>query len=219
MSRCSLAIIAVALLVVGVAVCGCRTAGPPVGDSSTLIQEAQTVLDEGKVDAAIDKLQEALKIDDDSAEAHFMLGKAYHEKGLFAQSEQQFLRVVKLNEEDTDALSNLGVAYYHQGKLQKAEEVFQKALVQAPNDAEIRYNLGGVLVALGRAEEAVAEFVVASELDPAMAQPYLGLGTAYKLQGKRDEAVSALREYLKRSNDPAWRDEAEKMLAELGAKP
>ena len=219
MSRCSLAIIAVALLVVGVAVCGCRSAGAPVGDASGLIQEAQAALDEGKVDAAIDKLEEALKISDDSAEAHFILGKAYHEKGLFAQSEQQFLRVVKLNEKDTDALSNLGVAYYHQGKLQKAEEAFRKALAQTSDDAEIQYNQGGVLVALGRAEEAVPQFLAASELDPAMAEPYLGLGTAYKVQGKRDEAVSALREYLTRSNDPAWRDEAEKMLAELGAKP
>jgi Flp pilus assembly protein TadD len=212
--------LACVLLSVSLMAAACATASPTVsGDAATLIQEAKDALNSGNADAAIPKLQQALRLDANSVEARFLLGNAFAKKEQFPQAEEQFLQALKLDANNTDARSNLGVVYYRQGKLQEAEKAFRAALSQTPNDGEIRYNLGGVLVAMNRTEEALDEFLKAKELSPSLAEPYLGLGSAYKLQGKREEAVAALREFLKRSKDPAGRQIAQQLLQELGEKP
>ena len=206
------------LLLCSLVACG-PGAPTPSQDFSSLIQEARAALDAGKADEAVSKLQRALKLDPNSAEAHFLLGNAYARKEQFPQAEEQYLQALKLDEKNTDAQSNLGVVYYRQGKLQDAEKAFRTALSQQPNDAEIRYNLGGVLIAMNRTSDAMAEFLKARELNPSLPEPYLGLGSAYKLQGKRAEAIAALREYLKLSQDPAGQQIARQLLQEMGETP
>jgi len=65
----------------------------------------------------------------------------------------------------------------------------------------------------------LSEFQKAKELDPNLAESYLGLGSVYKLQGQSEQAISMLREYLRLSDDPTWREQARQMIIELGGKP
>lgn len=218
MSRRAFTVPCVFLLICSLVACG-PGAPTPSQDLSALVQEARAALDAGKADEAIPKLQQALKLDANSVEAHFLLGNAYAKKEQFPQAEEQFLQALKLDEKNTDAQSNLGVVYYRQGKLQEAEKAFRAALAQQPNDAEIHYNLGGVLIAMNKVGDALTEFLKAKELNPSLPESYLGLGSAYKLQGRRSEAVEALREYLELSKDPAGQQIAQQLLQEMGEKP
>jgi Flp pilus assembly protein TadD len=206
-------------LVLLIALTACEGAPAPAGDPAALIQEGKTLLSQGQTDAAIAKLQEAVKVNPNAAEARFVLGNAYAQKEQFVQAEEHLLKAVQLDDKNVDARSNLGFVYYRQGKLQDAEKTFRVALGMQPNDAEVHYNLGGTLAALNRLDEAVNEFLKAKEINPALPEPYLGLGSVYKLQGRRAEAVAAFREYLKLAQDPNWRGQAEQSLRELGEKP
>ena len=219
MSRRVITILCALLSLCGLVACGPGAPPTPAQDFSSLVQEARDALDAGKADEAIPKLQQALRLDPNSVEAHFLLGNAYARKEQFSQAEEQYLQALKLDEKNTDAQSNLGVAYYRQGKLQDAEQAFRTALSQQPNDAEIHYNLGGVLIAMNRTSDALNEFLRAKELNPSLPESYLGLGSVYKLQGKRAEAIAALREYLELSQDPAGQQIARQLLQEMGEKP
>ena len=189
------------------------------GDPSALIQEGRDKLDSGDLDGAIQSLEQATQIDTNSAEAHFLLGNAYAKKQQFAQAEEQLRKALDIDDSYTDARSNLGVALYRQGKLQEAEQAFRTALASQSNDAEIHYNLGGVLVALNQLDGALSEFQKAKDLDPNLAESYLGLGSVYKLQGESEQAIAMLREYLRLSEDPTWREHARSMIIEMGGKP
>ena len=209
----------IASLVLLGALLGVVACTPVTGDPAALIEEGRTKLDSGDLDGAIQSLEQATQRDANSAEAHFLLGNAYAKKEQFSQAEQQLRKALEIDDSYTDARSNLGVALYRQGKLQEAEKVFRTALASQPNDAEIHYNLGGVLVALNKLDEALSEFHNAKALDPDLAESYLGMGSIYKLQGKSEQAISMLREYLRLSDDPTWREHARQMIIELGGKP
>lgn len=208
-----------ALVLVGATACTSSEPVSPVGDPSSLIQEAKAALDEDDADAAVRALEQAVRLDANSVEAHFLLGNAYAKKEQFSQAEQRFQRALELDKNHPDARSNLGVVRYRQGKLQEAEEDFRMALALQPKDAEILYNLGGVLVALNRLDEALSQFLKAREVDPLLPEPHLGLGSVYKLQGEREQAITELKEYVRLSKDPTWREQANQMLRELGAGP
>ena len=211
--------LSIILIVLPFVACSSPQPSTPVGDPATLIQEAKNALDGDNYDLAIGNLEQAIRLDANSAEAYFLLGNAYAQKEMLDQAVEQYLKALKIRADYTDARSNLGVAYYRQQKLQEAEKAFRVALSEQPNDAEVHYNLGGVLVALNRIDEGVSEFLKAKEIDPSLPEPYLGLGSVYKLQGKRDEAIASLREYIRLTQDPTWRKEAEQMILELGGKP
>ncbi len=206
-------------ILLGAAACGPAAQPTPSSDLATMLTDAKAALDARNPDLAIAILQQALRANANSPEAHFLLGNAYAQKGMFSQAESEYLAVLRLNERDVDARSNLGVVYYQQQKFTDAEKAFRTALTYKPDDAEIHYNLGGVLAALNRLNEAEVEFLKAKELNPDLAELYLGLGSVYKLQGRKEEAIAALREFLRRAQDPTWVGQAEQWLKELGSTP
>ena len=202
----------------GFVVSACGTTSPSA-DPATLISEAKADLENDDADAALPKLEQAIKADGSSSEAHFLLGNALAEKQRFNDAEKAYLRALELDPNHGNARSNLGVVYYRQSKLAEAEDTFRAALSQSPDDPEILYNLGGVLASLNRFDEAVTLFRKATAQNPDLPEPYLGLGSVFHAQGRRDEAISALRRYIELSDDAEWIASAEGMIRELGAQP
>ena len=217
MDRHGYLVACVMLVLLGIGGCASEVTGTSTAEPSTasIIQEARHALEDGNVDAALDKLAQAERISGSSAEIHFLMGNAFVQKEELTRAEQEFSNALEIDASYVDARSNLGVVYYRQRRLEEAEQVFRKALEQLPNDAELHYNLGGVLLALGHVEEALDTFWTAQAADPSLAEPYLGLGNAYRLLGERDRAIAALQEYAERTDDPVWRAQAEDSIREL----
>jgi len=208
--------IVVVATLVGCAGAPSPEAGPtPEGNVQDLITEAKTALDSQNVSLAVQKLEQAIAIDSNSVEAHFVLGNAYTQNNQLDKAEELFTRAIEIDPNHTDARSNLGVVLYRQQKFPQAADAFRKAIELEPNDADVQYNLGGVLAAQGNFTEAEQHFLRARELDPNPPQVYLGLGSIYKEQGRKQEAIDNLRIYLEKASDPTWRQQAEQMLKEL----
>ena len=90
-------IIGLLWILLATAACGPAAQPVPSGDLTTMLTDAKTALDARNPDAAIAILQQALKTNANSTEAHFLLGNAYAQKGMFSQAESEYLAVLRLN--------------------------------------------------------------------------------------------------------------------------
>jgi type IV pilus assembly protein PilF len=82
----------------------------------------------GDLDAALEKLQKALKQDPDLAMAHSAIAVVYTRKGDNDSAEEHYKEALSLNSEDPFTLNNFGVFLCGQGKIEKADKYFMKAI-------------------------------------------------------------------------------------------
>jgi len=91
------------------------------------IQSAKMALRQRQSNEAISQLQDAIEQQPDSAEAHYLLGKAYLMQGKADQAIQAFQDALRLNPKYAEADVGLGAAYLSKGMKQEADEAFKKA--------------------------------------------------------------------------------------------
>ena len=91
------------------------------------IQNAKTALQRGQAQQAISQLEEAIKQQPNSAEAHYLLGKAYLIQGQADPAITAFQDALRLNPKYAEADVGLGAAYLSKGMKQEADEAFKKA--------------------------------------------------------------------------------------------
>ena len=172
----------------------------PVGDNNLgLILEK-----EGKVDDAIRRLSESVRLSPGFAEAHNNLGAALGRKGRFVEAVAHFSEAVRLDAGFKEAHNNLAVALENQGKGDEALPHVSEALRLDPDYASAHKTMGLVLAKKGRLEEAIAQFAEALKLQPDFAdaathlvEAHHSLGLALARQGRLDEAISHLSEALR----------------------
>lgn len=185
-----------------------------------LIQQGITQYQQGKLDAAIQSWQQALKIYQQlkerpgEATALGNLGAAYLAMGNYKQaiaSLQPLLPITQaLNDRNGEAraLGNLGIAYKSMGDYEKAIASHQQALTimqQLKNrqgEGQILGNLGNAYEGLGNYDKAIASYqqslTIAQEVKDRIGEgAALGnLGAIYANQGKYDEAIEAYQKSL-----------------------
>lgn len=118
-------------------------------------QRARQYLQTQDYVSAESELLSLLKLDPNAAEAHFLLGLLYAQKGEHAKAYNFFTRALKLQPNSIPVLNNLGVNALHRGDELEAERYFRKVLALEPNDANSLYNLG--LIKLKRKKFTQAE--------------------------------------------------------------
>ncbi len=87
----------------------------------------------GKPEMAIERFQQALKINNDIAITHLNLGKVLVKTEQFEQAEKEFLYASKLEPEHPEPYFNIGKIYNKKDDIQTAKQYFIKAL-----DADIK---------------------------------------------------------------------------------
>ncbi len=70
----------------------------------------------------------------------------------------------------------------------------------------------------GQYEQAIADYDRAIDLNPDYALAYYNRGLAYKQQGQYERAIADFERCLELSTDPTFRERAEQILRELGAR-
>jgi Tfp pilus assembly protein PilF len=149
-------------------------------DSSS---KARSYLDRGKElyrndedDKALEAFQEAVKLDPESAEAHFRIGLAYNALNREHEAEEAFKKAVEAykvyfsapeNEQDFEAHYNLAQAYAGLHLYSEAVKEYRKALKLKEDDADVFYDLGLALTRLAQYDEAAVAFEKSLEIDPA----------------------------------------------------
>ncbi|RME34225.1 MAG: type IV pilus biogenesis/stability protein PilW [Gammaproteobacteria bacterium] len=82
----------------------------------------------GEFETALKKLNHALELDPDYAEAHNVLGVLYARLGEKAKAEQHFRRSVSIAPKASSLLNNYGLFLCREGRVEEAEGLFNKAL-------------------------------------------------------------------------------------------
>lgn len=121
-------------------ICGCFGQS---NDVQYLMNEGSALFERGNYDEAIQKYNEALKIDSNNAVAYNLIGMAYRFK--FNQTGTQeykdkeidsFKKAITLDPKFWVAYKNLAASLYYQNRKKEAVPYLEKALELQPNDPE-----------------------------------------------------------------------------------
>jgi protein O-GlcNAc transferase len=151
-------------------------------------------------------LQQEVKDNPNSAEAHYKLGNAYLvELTEGKKALEEFQQAINIKPDYPEAYVGLGNAYFYlemdakKGpSFQKSRDAFRQAILLKPDYAEAYYALGSNYLIPGEGDtlaifkEAADAFREAVRIKPDYAEAYSGLGVAYVALGRQEEAIEAL---------------------------
>jgi tetratricopeptide (TPR) repeat protein len=153
--------------------------------------EAETLLRQGSIQEAKEKIQQQLALHPDSIAGYNLLGIAYTSEKEYANALAAFQHALRLSPSSTKTHNNLGNLYIAQEKTNLAEKEFHTALHLHPADREGNYNLALLLMAKGLAAESIPYF---QRVRPATIETQFNLVRAYLQAGKTTAGISLARE-------------------------
>lgn len=134
----------------------------------------------GKFEDAIGRLQKAIDLDANNAEALNYLAYMWAEKGInLEQALEYVLRALKIDPESGAFLDTLAWVYRQQGDDNRAFGVIRLAIVFMPDDPTVLDHLGDINFALGNVEAAADAWRKSLAVDPtnkAVREKYANLG-------------------------------------------
>jgi Flp pilus assembly protein TadD len=161
----------------------------PVADYYRLIDLASDAMNEGRHDAAIPLLKQALESNPGDAVVHNSYGSALAATGHLPEAVAQYRMATALSPDYPDAHNNLALALVQTGRAGAAVLEFRKALALKPDFAEAHAGLGGVLAQSGRLNEAIPHLQRGVELSPQNPMARANLCLALSMAGRSEEAV------------------------------
>jgi len=122
--------------------------------------------DQGRIEEAMEQLQEAVQINPNWCESLNNLGLALAAQRRFDEAIARYRRAIQINPDFAKALNNLGVALNAEGRFKEAMQNYYRAIQIDPGQAEPHSNLGVALSQLGHTREAVVQYREALKLNP-----------------------------------------------------
>ena len=174
-----------------------------------------TYADKGDYDLAIKDYNKTILLDPNLAEAYYNRGRAYADKGDYTLAIRDYTQAILLNPDSPRVYSNRGNIYALKGDYEDAIQDYNRAIRLIPFDAVVYYDRGSTFALKCDYDQAIVDYDQAIHLRPNMAEAYYGRGKAYKRKGEKEKAIDDFDEFLKLSNDPYWREQAEQQLQEL----
>ncbi len=145
----------------------------------------------GRLDEAIARFEEALRLEPGYADAHFDLGLALSKiPGRRDEAISHYETALRLEPSFVEAHNNLGLALMGAGRTAEAIGEFEDALRLEPDHYKAHYNLGNALSATGRVPEAIAQYREALRLEPDYLEAHFNLGNALGSLGRTQEAIA-----------------------------
>ncbi len=202
----------VLLVCLGLLLWGCATSEPRLereaGEvrpsdplaATTLMQQGQALLAEGKADAALAKYKAAIKVQPANPTAHNLHGLALLQLRRPTEALESFNRALTLAPTYSDARNNRGVAYMQLGQASMAESDFLIVLGDRTyaNRAGVFYNLGSLYLGRGNLQ-AAEENLKRAAVPAGPVEAYLALAEVQEKLGKLESAESALRDAMARA--------------------
>ncbi len=163
-------------------------------------------LQQGRHDAAVELIGQAIRLQEGVAAYHSNLGIVLLQQGHLAAAQARFERALALTPAYAEASYNLGIALERQGRSGEAQQHYARAQALKPDYADGLYDQALALQLKGRNEEAVLLYKRALALDPGHIDSCNNLGVALQNLGRLDEAVSQYRRglALDQTNANAW---------------
>ena len=156
----------------------------------------------GKFDRALASFEEVLRLDPQSATAHFNRATAWHKQGDLDQALADYNKAIELSPDDPWAYNNRGLIRAGKGDIDGALADYGAALRVDPQFSAA-YNCRGLAwAAKSESQKALADFREAIRLDPRQKEPYLNRASVFGQLGRLDEAVQDYTEVIRRY--PNW---------------
>lgn len=133
---------------------------------SSLLQSAESALNQKDFDVAEAKFIEVIKTDSKSVEAYNGLGQVYLQKGELEEAKEAFEFILKLNPDDDNAMMKLAEIMRATGNREKAIEYLESSIVVDDSKATRFVTLSEVLAEAGRDDLAMESVHQAVELEP-----------------------------------------------------
>lgn len=145
----------------------------------------------GRVQEAIDLLDQALSIAETNPRGHYDYGLALQAARRFGEAAEQFARAIRLQPDFRQPRSALIAVCRETGDWQAAASVFERLARQRPADAEAIFWRGVAERQVGRFDSAIGCFHAAIHLAPGLVEAHHNLASTLQSDGKPEEAVAA----------------------------
>lgn len=180
-----------------VVACSGFAQAPAAEDPQVGITEAVSMMDSGRYDAAIVRLQGVLAEHPGHEVATYELGLAYAAKGDSANCRTTLEPLAdKAGPHQVAALGMLGNCLDHLGQPDKAKEVYRRGLELAPDDSQLLFNLAVTQAQTGELDEARALLQNDVRKNPWHTSAHLLLAKIFELQNFRVPAALSYMRFL-----------------------
>jgi len=167
-----------------------RTPGAPAtSPADDLYRRAQEAAARGDLNAARERLTEALRLDERHAEAHTTLGFILGQQGDLSSARAHLERAIALRPESAEAHYNLGVALWYGGRRDRALAELRESVKLDPAAGASHAFLGVAQRDGGDLPAARVSLQRAIALMPPTAAIYIDLGVTYVRAGELDKAL------------------------------
>jgi|LWDU01.1.fsa_nt_gi tetratricopeptide (TPR) repeat protein len=127
---------------------------PPRFELVEMLSQANSLEDEGDLEAAVDVYHAVLACHGPTAEVCFQLAEALYRLGRVDAAAERYFVTIELDEEFVEARANLGCVLLEQRRLDLAVASFRGALDLHPQYPDVHYHLAQALDDLGEKDEA-----------------------------------------------------------------
>lgn len=134
--------------------------------SDAMRREAIDLMDAGKLDEAIDKLQQAIAIDPNNYTNQYELGLAYYMKKDIRKALEIYKKLVKHPNADDQTWQMLGNAYDDNGESQKALDTYLEGNKRFPNSGKLYLETGNVFFMKKQYDDALSYYESGISVDP-----------------------------------------------------
>ncbi len=148
-----------------------------LGSNSPVVAQAQALLRDGKIDAAIELLKPLPRSNSNDTAVSHLFGLAYYQKGDYGRAIEHLTIAVKLGPEGSpqywQGVQMLGLSQYLLGHLKEAIPYLEQVGNSSPNNVEIGYVLGLSYIQTQNPSKAREAFARMFNIQPNSASAYL----------------------------------------------
>jgi predicted O-linked N-acetylglucosamine transferase (SPINDLY family) len=158
----------------------------------------------GRIDQAIQLIQQAIQIYDSDNVYHSNLAVFLARSGAFDQSIFHYQKALTLKPDDPEILNNLGMALYYQKKHEQSRDYFIRALAVKPGYHEANIHLSMVYESLHQLDKAInccQHVIKVSDNCNQLAMAFNQLGNLYLKKSQIDDAINAYQNALNNNTE------------------
>lgn len=148
-----------------------------VQTQSNPVEEAESLLSAGKIDAAIRLLSTISKTASNDSQISHLMGMAYYQKADYERAVEQLSRALKGTSEDSrqyrQDVQMLALSHYLLGHIKEAIPYLEQVKNWAPDNVEIAYTLGISYIQSHNPDKAREAFARMFSISPVSASAYL----------------------------------------------
>ena len=160
-----------------------------------------TLLEQGRLDEAIDNLQHGLQFRPNDAGVRNNLGTAFFRQRRLVEAVSQYRESTRLQPDYPEAHYNLGNALSELNHLNEAAAEYQDAIRYDPDYADAHYNLANTLARLDRPTEALLHYQMVTRLRPNDVDAWFALANILGQQGNLAGALAGYQRTLQLKPD------------------